>query len=333
MSTTPRWKLGTIITIVLLVAVLVTVASLAAVTVRDTIVLKRAVEAAAGVSSGTRPPPAELALPAMPESSVLHVPFARFAADLVARLENSAATLTPPLTLEHLGTLSSESGKNNGWMLKTPDTDTLWLVFRGTATKNEWEKDFELRQVSFLARMMSRAAGRIAYPTLMDAPMRTNTNLFDPDIGVHAGFMDIYQSMRPLLLGILDRVDTARLCIAGHSMGAVMAQFASLDLGLTFPNLVIDTVVFGSPRAGNTTFARAMSTLTNLNSLVLLTNTCDMVGNVPLAVQPTLAAPYTALIYTHPGHAIHNFTDNRETWVANHTMGVYVDYLDSLINL
>jgi hypothetical protein len=324
-----QWRLATIICTILLVALLVTMSSLAIVTAHDAVMLKRAVEVALGVGPG---PPVvhELALPPLPPSNELHAAFARFAADLVARLEYNSTygDLHAPAVLEQLGTFSSNSGKFNGWLLRARDTPTqLWLVFRGTSTKDEWVKDFQLRQVSFLTRLSSRAISRIAYPTLMHAPMRVDTGMFNPDIGVHSGFMDIYMSMRPLILSALQATNFTQLNITGHSMGAAQALYATLDLSTLFPNTRLDTVVFGCPRVGNSKFAEAVVSSPNVHSLVMVANTCDLVTNVPMAVQPTLSPPYTALVYTHPGSALHNFTDNREGWIANHMIGVYLDYL------
>ena len=107
-------------------------------------------------------------------------------------------------------------------------------------------------------------------------------------------------------------------------------MYATLDLSAPFPSVTVDTVVFGFPRAGNTKFADAVVDRVNVNSLVILANTCDMVPNIPLAVQPTMSPPCDPLIYTHPGSAIYNFTDNRNGWMLNHMIGVYIDYLSAV---
>lgn len=326
-----RWRLATVICAIFLTVLLTVTTSLAIMTARDTITLRKAVEKAVGVGS-PKPAHTDLPIPSMPTSNTLHVAFARFAAELVARLENPKPVLTPPSAMKSLGTLSSNSGKFNGWILQPIDptsASTLWIVFRGTSTKDEWDKDFDIHQVSFLTRMASRSVSRIAYPNLMRSPMRTETSLFNANVGVHSGFMDIYTSLRPIMLDALNATSFSRVCITGHSMGAAQALYATLDLTTLFPDVIFDTVVFGCPRVGNTAFAKAVLEPPNLNSLVILANTCDMVTDVPLAVQPILTSPYTPLVYTHPGPALHNFTDNRNGWIANHMIGVYMDYLSS----
>jgi len=311
-----------------LIILLTVLSALAIVTARDALVLKKAISVALGSGTPSIPTLSDLPLPALPTTNTLNRPFARFAAELVARLENTKTQgLAVPSTLTSLGTFNSNAGKFNGWLLRaTPST--MWLVFRGTSTRDEWEKDFELKQVSFIARMGNRSISRIAYSKyLMQSPMATATPLFAPEVGVHSGFMDIYTSLRPLMLAVLQNSNFTQLCITGHSMGAAQALCATLDLATLFPAVKIDTVVFGCPRVGNTAFAAAVVAPTNVNSLVIVANTCDMVTAVPLAVQPTLTPPYTPLVYTHPAGAVHNFTDNREGWISNHMIGLYIDYL------
>ena len=336
----PGWRLATVLCVILLAAILLTSTTLAIVTARDAMMLKHAVGMAYGSDAATATyTPTDLTVPALPTlststSTSLNIPFARFAAELVARLEYWSpldANANAPPSLTHLGTFSSDSGKNNGWLLSDSSNTntTLWLVFRGTSTNDEWKKDFQLQQVSFLTRLASRSIGRLAYPDFMVAPISTNTDLFDPDIGVHSGFMDIYMSLRPALLNVLSNFPTSikRICITGHSLGASQALCATLDLSTLFPDVTLDTVVFGCPRVGNNAFADALLRASTVNSLVLLANTCDMVTNMPLAVQPNLSPPYDPLIYTHPGPAIHNFTENRLGWIANHMISVYIDHL------
>ena len=172
---------------------------------------------------------------------------------------------------------------------------------------------------------------RVAYLKMMTEPM-ANSTLFGQDVAVHSGFLNVYLSVRELIMATVDAKissnSNTQLCITGHSLGAALAQLATLDMASTYPSLNINTVAFGSPRVGNTAFSNSMLSLPNVNSLVLVANTTDMVPNVPLAVQPTLTPPYTPLEYTHPDSAMHYFTHNYGSWMGNHMMGAYIDYLN-----
>jgi predicted lipase len=147
---------------------------------------------------------------------------------------------------------------------------------------------------------------------------------------VHSGFLAVYLDIRDLILRAVSSSSATRVCVAGHSLGGALAQFASYDIAVHNPEKSVDTIVFGCPRVGNAAFAETILQPVNVNSFVMLTNTCDLVPNLPLAVQPTIKCD-EPLIYVHPLGS-HNFTDNRHTWTSNHMMGVYIQYVESLMD-
>jgi hypothetical protein len=317
-----RWQRATIISIVFTIAMFVVMLSLTIATVHESIAVKHAIQTAVGTTP-PKPDTLDLALPAPPpRGHDLQPEFARFAADLVLRLGAREEPVPPP-TLAPMGTFSSSFGKRNGWMLQAPDQ--LWVVFRGTCTRDEWNKDFEMQQAPFLARLLSKNIRKMTYPKLSQAPQTPHADL--PEARVHSGFLAVYLDVRDLLLEAVGRSEHARVCVTGHSLGGALAQFAAYDIALHHPDKLVDTVVFGCPRVGNAAFADAMAGA--LNSFVALNNTCDIVPDLPLAVQPRLGAEQP-LLYVHPRGA-HNFTDNRHTWTANHMMGVYIDHIDTKI--
>jgi hypothetical protein len=292
-------------------------------TVCDTIVVKRAVRTAVGESS--HPATRHLPLPqTVTTGHIVNPEFARFAADLIVRL----GPTQPPTRPNHLisvGTFSSSSGNHNGWLLQSDAAD--WIVFRGTSTRDEWDRDFEMQQTPFLSRLLTKNIRKMAYPKLSQKP-QTGDDMFPPDALVHSGFLDIYLDIRDLLLKAVALSDNTRVCVTGHSLGGALAQFATYDIATNQPNKVVDTIVFGCPRVGNPVFAQHLTQAVNVNSFVMLTNTCDLVPNLPLAVQPIVKSS-VPLIYAHPTGS-HNFTDNRGTWTKNHMMGVYIDHIESM---
>lgn len=324
----PRWKLATIICTVFLGALFIVLLSLSALAANDAITLKRAIVKSMGTTPSL-PDILDLPVPDLPAPKTFNTAVGRYASLLVARLQYyRAAQLSAPLVppgLTELAKINSLAGPYNAWLLRDTN-NTIWLVFRGTATRDEWEKDLQLQQVPFLTQLSLRSIRRIAYPKMITAPMN-RVNIFGSGIGVHSGFFTIYMSIRDAILAIINDNPVTRVVITGHSLGAAQALYATLDLAVTYPSTTFDTFVFGSPRVGNSEFASALVSLPNLNSLVLLANTCDLVPNVPLAVQPMLSHPYTPIIYTHPGAAMHFFTDNRHGWIPNHMINVYIDYL------
>jgi hypothetical protein len=319
-----KWKNISIISVVVTMAIIIVLVSISISVFHDSIEIRRAVQMAVG-SPVLQKLPIEMESPQAPrEKHALDPNFARYAADLVTRVESDHLD-SPPSHLDSQGILDTQTGKNNAWILKDSGKNRVWIVFRGTATKDEWEKDFELKQVPFVSRLLDKNISRLAYPKLMDEPQVQN-DLLDGDVKVHSGFMDIYAEIRDQVISHASNVD--EICIAGHSLGGALAQIATCDLASLTPT-PISTVVFGCPRVGNEHFASNLLNLENITHFVMVTNTCDLVTDVPLAVQPVLKAPNTPMFYTHPSNTTHQFTDNRGTWIENHMIGVYTDYLDS----
>ena len=327
---TPKWKRATIaIVVVLMVLIIVTVCVSVSV-LHESVVLRRAAQVAVGKAPraharpAASPPGYDVPPLPMPHTSPTH-PFNRFASDLIMRLERSQGTLpSPPSSLTSQGTLSSQFGKSNAWILE--GDGQLWVVFRGTATKDEWEKDFELKQAPLLSRALSTRARKIVYPAVSTAPQTRAGAQLPEDVMVHSGFLQIYNDLAETIHEAVSRTNHTNVCIAGHSLGGGLAQLTALDVCTAHPDKVVDVVVFGCPRVGNTRFAEEVIASPNLNTFTVFANTCDVVPNIPLAVQPTLKTPDTPMLYTHPTPTqAHNFTDNKGSWVANHSMDVYAN--------
>jgi triacylglycerol lipase len=102
------------------------------------------------------------------------------------------------------------------------------LAFRGTVRTDEWLSDALFRQI---ACPFARGLGR-----------------------THAGFSDIYMSMRAKIAEAIGTIPPAKpLFIAGHSLGGALAALAAADLASGERRTVVYT--FGAPRAGDPRFA------------------------------------------------------------------------------
>ena len=60
-------------------------------------------------------------------------------------------------------------------------------------------------------------------------------------------------------------------------------------------------------------------------------NTDDIVTNLPLAVMPNLKQINKPFIFNHVGEQIF-FTTNWNTWLNNHLLPIYADFLEHKIN-
>jgi len=139
------------------------------------------------------------------------------------------------------------------------------LAFRGTIRTDEWVSDAMARQT--------------ACP-------------FAPRMGwTHAGFTDIYESMRNKIAEALETIAPAKtLYIAGHSLGGALAVLAAADLAAGGRRPVVYT--FGAPRAGNPRFACRYDKL--VPDSYRIANVHDIVTRLP---PPVWWSPRTNAFY------------------------------------
>jgi hypothetical protein len=263
---------------------------------------------------------------------------ARFCADLVARLSthrNQQKALVPPPGLVQVAVLDAQPNDALGWVLVDSESapTAAWIVFRGTSSKEEWEKDFELQQMPFVVNMAGVAGSRLGeipvpkvslHPGVAHAMFRSTTNN-NEDVRLHEGFLDMYRAIRPQLIRALAPFLKLNLPIfvTGHSLGAAVAAICTLDLSQNAGARDVRTYTFAPPRVGNPAFARALSSTPGLSAMFQLVNTADVVPAIPLAVMPNASVPEDLLIYEHAGTLMY-FTENWESWKNNHTMPIYI---------
>ncbi len=256
---------------------------------------------------------------------------ARFAADLVNRLSlarTERRPLTPPSSLTALAVLNAEPGDKLGWILTDKNLTQMWVVFRGTASKQEWEKDFELQQVPFVLSLAHKQASEVPIPKLALQPT-TEHAMFSPGIKVHYGFLDTYLKLRSQLMTVLKQHPQLPIYITGHSLGAAIATLCTLDLATNVGTKMLNTYTFGTPRVGNPQFSRAFDGLKTIQSFYQIANVADVVFSVPLSVMPNSEDPKNPYLFQHAGD-IMAFSDNWGSWTQNHTMPIYIKNLDNV---
>jgi pimeloyl-ACP methyl ester carboxylesterase len=133
------------------------------------------------------------------------------------------------------------------------------VSFRGTVTSEEWIEDFDLR--------------------LVDPATGALCGANSSEVCVARGFyFDAYVSLRAQLVAALARFPaSAPLVFTGHSLGAVVAEYAAWELGA---RRVQSVVTFGTPRGGNAAFAAAFAAA-RLPSAFRVTHAEDPVPHLP----------------------------------------------------
>jgi hypothetical protein len=272
---------------------------------------------------------------------------AKFAAQVVAILEKAASQKVPPaprhdtVLLRLLGGVevsprpapAPTRTRSLGWVLRVAagagrDRDQIWVAFRGTQSKAEWRQNFNMGQVALV-------------PHDDDARAEDNTSIL-----VHRGFWSVYTEIRAELLNTLNEhlqtppgATPPTLYVAGHSLGAALAMLCLVDLLVLSPPALahkftdVRCYLFGAPRVGNRAFVNVVRRLcadrTHLREFFVLANDDDVVPCLPLAVQPNLDTPDVPCLYAqYP--VIRRFFMNFGSYTSNHTLPVYINYLDTL---
>ena len=302
------YKIATIVLAVLLGSVLIVIMSLGATLYSKQFIFSKSFRDALRLANNnnnyhhhddspiTPPPP----LPIPTTSPNLALDAAAFAAHLITLLQNKEPPPPHTRTITHLGPESL------GWIVHAPEQQQVWLVFRGTQTKEEWRQDFHMDQVPFHHFL------------------------------VHRGFKHMYEQLRTHMLDAINSVitESTTLYITGHSLGAAVAALALSDM-LASPSSIsprlrhVNCYLFAAPRVGNRAFVDYLQTTTPLlHQFHVIANDDDIVPNIPLPVQPNLEDPATPWIYAQ--FAMARFADNWGSWTHNHTMPIYISNLTNL---
>ena len=130
------------------------------------------------------------------------------------------------------------------------------ICFRGTNGATEWKRNFNFPQSKF------------------------DFNDIPGNVKGHTGFIKSYRTIRKTLEEIIKSENPKRIIFCGHSLGAVKAGYALIDMKQTFKNIKMDYIGYGSPRMGNNEFVKYIQK--HANSLLSIKNGLDIVCDVPI---------------------------------------------------
>jgi len=162
---------------------------------------------------------------------------------------------------------------------------TLFIAFRGSVNIQNWIDNIQISKIS---------------------PYN------DTSIGVSKGFYKAYNSIKPELFdnlpSLVEKYNTKRLLITGHSLGAALATLMSYDIITIFPTYELSYVVtFGSPRVGNAAFSTSFNSYSESVTHYRITHYYDMVPHVPEEF----------LGYLHISNEIWYNEDNSDFYICN----------------
>ena len=71
---------------------------------------------------------------------------------------------------------------------------------------------------------------------------------------IHRGFQRQYMSMRDEILETIEEEKPLSLTLSGHSLGGVIATYATVDIHYLFPHIPVTCITFGAPKSGDEGF-------------------------------------------------------------------------------
>lgn len=163
----------------------------------------------------------------------------------------------------------------------------LWVIFRGTNTASEIKSDLNFSEIIV------------------------------GEVGIHEGFAQLYSEFRDVLLLTIQEQNPLQIIVTGHSMGAALATLVMADIR----DRPLVGYGFGSPRVGDARFCESFT-----SPWFNVMNVSDFFTNLPLAVMPNVQNPQKPFLYKHAGLLI-SFSENWGSWMANHQLPVYQDFL------
>ena len=246
------------------------------------------------------------------KDQIFNVKVARFLADLIVRISRAVSEpFTEPHTLKN-ELLMYDSQKNPIFGVLWSNDDIAYIAFRGTMETQEWMQNFTYRQTPFPKSNKMKQQHALFLNNSKNSP------------NIHSGFLDVYNNFRNDLINKLKQLKPKQILIGGHSLGGAISTICGLDLKILGYNTIVYN--FASPRVGDDEFCNLLSK-SNL-PLYRVVNTSDIAPTFPVSVSPNFDDPEKPFIYNHCGNAVY-FTDNWKSLINNHTLGVYVNWLDN----
>jgi len=144
-----------------------------------------------------------------------------------------------------------------GYVAYDTSLQAVLLVFRGTVDLTNWILNLNFSTLSPFPR--------------------------NPNVRVHSGFYDGYQSVETQLISIvqlfISKFQTSTLYVTGHSLGAALAQIAGISFKLDNPSITTNVYSFGTPRTGDPPFSTFYSN--TIDSSYRVTHWHDVVPHLP----------------------------------------------------
>lgn len=147
---------------------------------------------------------------------------------------------------------------------------------------------------------------------------------------VHSGFLECFLSVKNKINKILELIQNEKLPVffTGHSLGGAIATLAAVDAKMSYQNLNITCVTFGSPKPGDKNFSLLYSSLGI--STYRVVNSNDIVPSLPKWWQGNYyhVCPAYQIGFTNIFSAI-KLTNK----IKNHYVSKYIEVLEKQLSI
>ncbi len=168
----------------------------------------------------------------------------------------------------------TENGKQLSCLiLKRRSTEELIILFKGTKSAFELQKDFDY----------------------VSTPLPKEWSNVDSEISVHRGFLDLYIPIRDRILSVVDNFLFSNVYVCGHSLGGALTNICLFDLSLHRSHKLYGLTI-GAPRTGNITFATWMNDHIRLDQLQ---NEADIVHSFPTSWIVSMSLYQNRVLYNY----------------------------------
>jgi len=99
------------------------------------------------------------------------------------------------------------------------------------------------------------------------------------NIKVHRGFLAQFDDIKFKVMTKINTFEPVRITFTGHSLGGALATLFAVACKNYYPSMFVSCVTFGSPRVGNSSFARHFNSIIDESMRFVLGN--DIVAQNP----------------------------------------------------
>jgi triacylglycerol lipase len=138
-----------------------------------------------------------------------------------------------------------------GAILVDATGSALYIVFRGSEQRLDWNTNFEFSQkeANFKQAVIEE---QIVQNRAQVYPYGAESSSGSK---MHQGFVDAYFSVRDQIHAYLRSHPATSVTVTGHSLGGALATLCAVDVQYNFSSIPIELYTFGSPRVGNKGFS------------------------------------------------------------------------------